>query len=71
MVEEKRSHLELFRDKVFIPEEAASSLCRDDFPVAGSGFSFPSGGSRVSKESTSTSLDPLIGIPAEFMVSKL
>ena len=72
VVEENRSHLELLRDNVFIPEdEVASSLCRDDFPVAGSGFSFPSGGSRVSRDSTSTSVVPLIGIPAEFIVSRL
>jgi len=72
VVVENKSHLELLRDNVFIPEEeVASSLCMDDFPVAGSGFSFPSGGSRVSRDSTSTSVVPLIGIPAEFIVSRL
>lgn len=72
VAEEKRSHLELLRDKVLTPELAtASNLCMDDLPAAGSGFSFPSGGSRVSNDSTSTSDVPLIGIPAEFIVNKL
>ena len=74
-VEEKRSLLELLRDNVFIaafPPEVptVSNLCNDDM-LAGSGFSFPSGGSRVSSDNTSTSDVPPIGIPAEFMVNRL